>query len=304
MAEQRREIFADNSSQVAAKKFMPFCESRGAFLKEQEMKEIDTKRLKEIQIEIVDAVMKFCDENGIKCWLNGGTLLGAVRHKGYIPWDDDIDLGMLRPDYDKFMEIFNTKNDRYKFVSAENDAESFEWFGKVFDTSTILYEPDEKGERLSVYVDIFVMDNAPIDEREQARMFRKRDIYFVCNLGRKLPVFLRPTRGGLLRRLAVYGFRAVLRIFPRHYFVRELVRNAKKFSGTDTGLVGDFTGLRDAVCRREILEEMTELEFEGKKYKAPKGYDEWLRRLYGDYMKLPPESERVSTHVFKAYERD
>ncbi|MBQ6981111.1 MAG: LicD family protein, partial [Synergistaceae bacterium] len=65
------------------------------------MKEIDAARLKEIQIEILDVVMKFCEDNGINCWLNGGTLLGAVRHKGYIPWDDDVDLGMLRPDYDK-----------------------------------------------------------------------------------------------------------------------------------------------------------------------------------------------------------
>lgn len=266
------------------------------------MKEISAERLKELQLNILDAVMKFCADNGIKCWLNGGTLLGAVRHKGYIPWDDDIDLGMLRPDYEKFMASFNSEGGRYRFVSAENDAQCFECFGKVLDTSTILYEPDENGERLSVYVDIFVMDNAPIDVRRQAKMFRTRDILFVCNLARKLPVFLKPTKGGLLRRFAVTIFRASLRVFPRFFFVKALVRNAKKFSRIDSGLVGDFTGLRNAVCRREILENMTLLEFEGKKYPAPSGYDEWLRRLYGDYMKLPPESARVSTHFFKAYE--
>lgn len=268
------------------------------------MKEIGRERLREIQIEILDAVMSFCDENGIKCWLNGGTLLGAVRHGGYIPWDDDIDLGMLRPDYDKFMAMFNAKNDRYKFLSYENDKESFTHYGKVYDTSTILYEPNEKGNKLSVNIDIFVMDNAPLDEAEQKRMLRKRKIFLICNFGRKLPIFLKPTRGGSLRSLAVYTFRAMLRIFPRHYFVKGLVRNAKLYADKDTGLVGDFTGLRDAVIEREKLEEMTQLEFEGKKYNAPACYDEWLRKLYGDYMQLPPEEKRVSTHFFKAYESD
>lgn len=265
------------------------------------MREIDTEELKAIQLQILDEVMSFCDENGIKCWLNGGTLLGAVRHKGYIPWDDDVDLGMLRPDYDKFMAAFNNHSKRYKFVSYETDHDSFEWFGKVFDTSTILYEPDEKGERLSVYVDIFVMDNAPESKADQAKMFRKRNFFIVCNLARKLPILLKPTKGGFLRRVAVSAFRAVLRVFPKHYFTAQLVKNAKSHSCDETGLVGDFSGLRIAVCKREVLENLVELEFEGKKYKAPEGYDQWLTLLYGDYMKLPPAEKRVSTHFFKAY---
>ncbi|MBQ3446230.1 MAG: LicD family protein, partial [Synergistaceae bacterium] len=155
------------------------------------MREISAQRLKELQLGILDAVVGFCGENGIKCWLNAGTLLGAVRHKGYIPWDDDVDLAMLRPDYDKFMASFNNHNDRYKFVCYENDPESFTHFGKVFDTSTVLYEPNEKGERLCVYADIFVMDNSPSDEESRRKMFRRRDILTLCNLGRKLPVVLR-----------------------------------------------------------------------------------------------------------------
>lgn len=282
--------------------------SRGAFFEERKrqsvMREIKAEELKAIQIKILDAVMKFCSENGIKCWLNGGTLLGAVRHKGYIPWDDDVDLGMLRPDYDKFMAMFNAENSRYKFVSAENDSECFNHFGKVFDTSTVMYEPNEKGDKLSVYVDIFVMDNAPEGKAEQERILRRRNILTVCNLARKLPVFLKPTRGRFLRHLLVYAFRGVLRVFPRHYFVRKLVENAKSYSSFDTGLVGDFTGLRNAVIKRELLENMTQLEFEGKMYNAPIGYEEWLTRLYGDYMQLPPPEKRISTHVFKAYVLD
>ena len=268
------------------------------------MREISAQRLKELQLGILDAVVGFCGENGIKCWLNAGTLLGAVRHKGYIPWDDDVDLAMIWPDYDKFMASFNNHNDRYKFVCYENDPESFTHFGKVFDTSTVLYEPNEKGERLCVYADIFVMDNSPSDEESRRKMFRRRDILTLCNLGRKLPVFLRPTRGGLMRRIAVYMFRAALRIFPRHYFVKALVRNAKTYADSDTEFCGDFTGTHNAVMRRELMEGITQLEFEGKMYPAPVGYDEWLTKLFGDYMQIPPPEKRASTHFFKAYELD
>ena len=118
------------------------------------MKPIDVYELKRIQLEILDNVMKFCDENDINCWLNGGTLLGAIRHKGYIPWDDDIDLGMLRKDYEKFRQLFNVNNTRYKLVCFDDDTEFLYPFGKVIDTSTILYEPDENGIKLAVNIDI------------------------------------------------------------------------------------------------------------------------------------------------------
>ena len=266
------------------------------------MKQIDIDNLKQIQLNILDYVMNFCAENNITCWLNGGTLLGAVRHKGYIPWDDDIDLGMLRPDYDKFMALFNKHTQRYKFRSIENDPECFTHFGKVFDTNTILYEPNEKGEKLAVYVDIFVMDNAPADKEECRKMFRKRDILYICNLGRKFPIFLKPTRGGFIRSLIIYAFRAFLRIFPRHYFVKKLIENSK--SCKYTGFVGDFTGLRNAVCPVEKLSSVIQGSFEGKNYNIPVGYDEWLKALYGDYMQMPPENKRISTHKFKAYTKD
>ena len=113
-------------------------------------KKITKEEMKKIQINILDDVSKFCDENNIKYWIDCGTLLGAIRHKGYIPWDDDIDIGMLREDYDKFIKLYNSKKSKYKLKCIELD-KTYEYpFGKVIDTDTILYEPDEKGIKIAI----------------------------------------------------------------------------------------------------------------------------------------------------------
>ena len=95
------------------------------------MRQIGMDELKKIQLEILDAVSAFCTKHGITYWLDGGTLIGTVRHKGYIPWDDDIDLGMLRPDYDRFIKEFNAHNSRYRLVCRENDPDFYQAFAKV-----------------------------------------------------------------------------------------------------------------------------------------------------------------------------
>ena len=127
----------------------------------------------------------FCRENNINYWLDSGTLLGAIRHGGYIPWDDDIDIGMLRPDYDRFLAMFNKFNKQYQVFSVENDINFPYPFGKVLDTHTVLYEPNEQGVKLSINIDIFVYDNAPEDDKLVEQMYRKRDfiiksIIFCC----------------------------------------------------------------------------------------------------------------------------
>ena len=134
------------------------------------MQRIDSKELKKIQLEILDAATSFCEQNGIRYWLDCGTLLGAIRHKGYIPWDDDVDLGMLREDYDRFLTLFNRENSKYKFVCIENSPDFYLAHGKVCDTETLLYEPDENGYKLHVNIDIFVYDNAPNDDGEIERI--------------------------------------------------------------------------------------------------------------------------------------
>lgn len=262
------------------------------------MKEIHGEELKQIQLNILDVVTSFCEEHRISYWLDSGTLLGAIRHKGYIPWDDDIDLGMLRGDYDRFMALFNQHNQRYQFFSIENNKKFYYAHGKVLDTQTVLYEPDEKGNKLSINIDIFVYDEVPNDPRELKRMYDRRDWLRMLHQQR---TFNYSPRGNAIRRSAVYFFRCCLKIVPRNFFIEKLLMNSKKHCGKNLDHVGNFTAYTRMVCHKRVFCSFIEAEFEGKLYKIPAGYDEWLRAFYGDYMELPPVEKRVSHHTFKAY---
>ena len=152
------------------------------------MRTINTEELKEYQLRILDKVAAFCEEQGITYWIDSGTLLGAIRHKGYIPWDDDIDLGMLREDYDRFCKTFNQHNDRYKVECVENDPDFYLSHAKVCDNSTVLYEPDENGFKLMINIDIFVYDNAPDDDEKVKKMYDKRDFWRKAHAIQNTPV--------------------------------------------------------------------------------------------------------------------
>lgn len=262
------------------------------------MRKIEIEELKDLQINILDAVHKCCKKNNINYWLDCGTLLGAIRHKGYIPWDDDIDVGMLRSDYEKFRKIFNTENERYVFMCPEDNSDFCYPHGKVLDTWTLLYEPDRQGRKIAVNIDIFVYDNAPKNERILKRMYRMRDFYRGCNVARSQRKDYIP---GIKRKIGFLLLKILLRPFPRNYFARKISDNSKKYANTITGRVGNFTSYSKFICESSVFESFVDCMFENKLYSVPKGYDKWLRAFYGDYMKLPPVEKRVSSHKFEAY---
>lgn len=262
------------------------------------MRRMTIDELKQTQLDILCFVADFCEENKIQYWIDSGTLLGAVRHQGYIPWDDDIDVGMLREDYDRFSELFNQKQERYILADYTHDKHFYLPHGKVCDPSTVLFEPDINGNRLSVNIDIFVYDNAPDDDCELKRMYDRRDrlrrIYAVQN--QNIRVGKNP-----VKKLLKMARRTVYRIvFPRDC-IKKMIENSKKYATTDTKRVGNFTAYTRMSCDKKVFSDFIDLMFEGKQFKAPIGYDEWLKSFYGNYMELPPIEKRVSHHSFEAY---
>ena len=263
-------------------------------------KEIDLKELRKIQLDILDNINTFCKKNKINYWIDCGTLLGAVRHAGYIPWDDDIDIGMLRSDYDKFLALFNKKNTRYKLMAQELNEDYYFQFGKVVDTKTILYEPDEEtGIKGSVYVDVFVYDNAPDDDNKLKEMYDKRDYYNKFRIAQLFPNNYDKT--SFIKRIERFFIKIYLKFLPKNYYNKKCIENSKRYINEKTKRVGNFTSAKRIACDKKIFDSFVELTFEKKKYPAPIGYNEWLTAFYGDYMKLPPKEKQVSEHVFKAY---
>lgn len=264
----------------------------------RELKKAEMDDIKRIQVEILDVVSDFCEKNGIKYWIDGGTLLGAIRHKGYIPWDDDIDVGMLRSDYDKFVKLFNDGSGKYRLECIEKSKSFYLPFGKVLDTDTVLYEPDENGYKTAINIDIFVYDNAPDNDAIVERMYNRRDFlrtnYYLQNMKSAF-------RGNTIKRCFVYLISIVYKCFPSDYFIKKIVDNSKRYMDENTKRVGNFVGWAKFVCDKRVFDSFIDVEFEGKEYKAPIGYDEWLTGFYGDYMQLPPEEKRVTHHSFIAY---
>ena len=138
------------------------------------MIEIPLEELKSRQLEILTRIDKFCTEHNIQYSLAFGTLLGAIRHKGYIPWDDDIDIMMLRSDYNRFISLFY--DEQLRVLSIENESRYILPFAKVVDNNSILIEQSTMELPLGIYVDIFPVDNIPDDISLRNDFYRKKKI--------------------------------------------------------------------------------------------------------------------------------
>lgn len=267
------------------------------------MRELTIDELKRHQIEILDDICQFCEENNIKCWIDYGTLLGAIRHGGYIPWDDDIDMGMLREDYDRFVKLYNQRCERegshFSAHSVEIDKTYRFPYVKVHDDRTVLYAPDIHGFQFAVNVDIFPYDDAPEDIKQFQKKCDRQEL--LCMLSALRNAKDHVPSGSAVRRLAVNALTCVIKLLPENFFSRLMPKNAKH-NGKPSDYIDCFVAeSMGKSAEKSIFDEIIQVEFEGKKYPAPARYDEWLTDLYGDYMQLPPVEERVTKHDFVAY---
>ena len=262
------------------------------------MRRANVEELRNKQIEILDYVSQFCEENEINYWLDCGTLLGAVRHEGYIPWDDDIDIAMHRSDYNKFLRYFPQKSNDSKFElkCIENNKDWHHPFAKVMNNETLFIQD---GHTMGINIDIFPYDDMVDDMNEFKKNYKTRDLLKVINsiqCSEHLP------RGNKFRKCIVYIIRWILRRFPKYYFIRKISEMAQKHNGKGLKTVGSFTNdISMKSCKKEWVSEFVKGSFEGKQYNIPVGYKELLTCLYGeDYMQLPPEEKRKK-HTFEAY---
>ena len=257
------------------------------------MKEIQIEEQKRIQLDILDDVARFCESHDINYFLAYGTLLGAIRHKGYIPWDDDIDIIMPRPDYDKFMSSFDKESgSRYSTLCEVRDKGYNCCFGKVHDNRTIFQEEYSKKSSFGVFIDVFPFDGYASHNQ------MKRCSLLTNLLKMKLNVWYKER--SFLKNVMTYIGKVTLFPLSIHTILKYMDRNARKLSFQESKKVCSFFG-KQPVFDKELYEEYVYAKFENHDFRIPKNYDKVLSIEFGDYMELPPEKDRVFAHHARAW---
>ena len=256
------------------------------------LSESDLRRLQLVQLELLEELDRVCRKHGIRYLMDGGTMIGAVRHKGFIPWDDDIDVAMLREDYEKFKTVtWDLNSDLYFFQDHTTDSR-YRWgYGKLRKKGTSFIRKGQEHIKCQdgVFIDIFPFDDIP-DSRFMQKM---QDIYLFC-----LRKILWAEVGKIVCR-GVWGcWYWLLSKIPYKWVLARVDAIAMKSKNDSPRrarilMFPAFSKNGEYGLDKRILLEVEDFEFEGKKFLGYKNYDERLSAEYGDYMKLPPEVERV-----------
>lgn len=255
--------------------------------------------LHEADLEIVKEVVRICDENGLMYYMLGGTMLGAIRHKGFIPWDDDIDLGLPRKDYEKFLEIApKLMPNHLKLVNYKTDPDYHYYITRILDTETKVIENRfaSEGKYTNVSIDIFPLDGSPNNSLLRKIYCTRLMVHrAMSSLANKALMDVNKKRKW--KEKLLFDF---MRLFPTDKMfnfynqLNKCDKLLKKYPMSESLYTGNMMG---AYKVRELVDtswygEDVFYDFEGIKLRGFKEYDKYLTQLYGDYMKLPPEDRR------------
>lgn len=260
------------------------------------MREMAIEEIKLVELNILKYVDEVCRRKGIKYFLDAGTLLGSVRHKGFIPWDDDIDILVPREDYEKFFEAFKDGR-RYKMYWYKNIENYYLPFGKVCDTKTKIVEnsatklPDDYG----IFIDVFPLDYYP-NNAVLRKIYILKSKWFRLLWSRAAFKTKNDSLKNLIANLVVGNKNPLFYAEVLDKYVSKYLSNKAIYARNMVATVAiGKPGLTEWFRYSE------KLDFEGQKFSVPIGYDEYLILLYGNYMELPPLEERKYPHAFKAY---
>lgn len=256
-------------------------------------KNLSIKEIQSIEIEILDYVVAICEKHNLKYFLCAGTLLGAIRHKGFIPWDDDIDIVMPRPDYEILLDILQKQNDgKFQILVPNKDGYYYE-FAKVVDSTTIVDQANADNiKNLGIWIDIFVLDALNPQDKWHDLLLK---FYQRCRVASIYKVL--PKKCGVFKYpLSLYC--KLCRMIGWEYFLGKILKLSKKYNYDSTDYIGYAPSIMNNKCMpKEWFSETVMVIFEHKTYKAPKEWDKYLTALYGNYMALPPIENRIPHSV-------
>lgn len=242
---------------------------------------LDIEEAQRVALDVLDELNEYCNANNVEYYLIGGSLIGAVRTNDLLPWDDDIDVAMKRDDYDRFCREY-VDNENFKLLTYRTGDGYRHSMAKLVDNRTIFVEPTTKDEPYGVFVDVFPLDRVQSPEDS-----------VVTKLARRIKVYnyafvISPeaTKGSTLKN--------VIRILLAHTIgLGSYRKSMEHIEATMKAGKGDYLinhlgawGRKECVPS-SCFEGTVQVTLRGKQYSAPVGYDEWLTRVYGDYMRPP-----------------
>lgn len=249
-------------------------------------------------LEMLKWFHEFCIKNNLRYYALGGTLLGAVRHKGFIPWDDDIDVGMPREDYNKLIELMQKEINEYVLEAPLQNKDYVYGFCKLYDTGTTLIEKNRYKAKRGIYIDIFPLDGAGDTQEAAIEILRKnngkRNFIWaqICSLDRK-----RSLIKNLIALVAraippfIYSWRKAMKLWIKECESRDFDESA-----IICNMFGNW-GERE-IAAREWFGEPKFYKFENLSIFGPADADKYLKAMYGDYMQLPPIEKQQSHHDY------
>ena len=270
------------------------------------MEIVDTEKLKGKLLDMFQWFHSFCQENGLQYYAIGGTMLGAARHQGFIPWDDDIDVGMPREDYEKLAELMRQPcSDKYVLETPDSSKEDYFYpISKLYDTSTTLIEHTKHRIKRGVFIDIFPLDGIGDSREESERNYSKVKHQYNLLLARVSGI--RKGRS-FYKNLVVVALRLIPNfVLNDKKILKKLVNGCKEYSFSDCQWCGNLVGawgLRE-VMPKEIIGQPTLYRFEHLEIYGVSDADKYLTHVYGDWRKLPPIEKQITHHDFVLLDLD
>lgn len=269
------------------------------------MQSLELRKLQMLQLEIAKEIKRICDKNDIQYFIIGGTLLGAVRHKGFIPWDDDMDIGMTMFEYKKFLKIAPKQLDNRFVLQTDSTEPNIGYvFSKVRMKYTHMYEKIISGLEINdgIFVDIF-----PYDPASKASATGIWHLTKLRLMGKMKMLKSGYNLNSITQNPVNKLINVMLKFFPISKKIliiamdKEILhaadcKNCSFYVERDGMFKGNF------VFPQKLFENLIELPFEDTTFRAPEGYHEYLSHAYGDYMKYPPEAERMKGHFVNGLE--
>jgi len=269
------------------------------------MKELTSDEVKEVELELVILFDELCSKNNWRYSLGGGSLLGAIRHKGFIPWDDDIDVIMPRPDYDRFILYSKENSLPFLFMTYETTAGYNNLQGKIVANNTIIKDSmiDTEKYQMGIHIDVFPIEGMGNTKEEAIKVFNKTTFRRELLNARTWKRYSRSKTHPFYYEPIRFVFFILSRFVNAESLLKSIDRENRKRKFDEMKFVGCVGGCyrKKEILPYQVLASFVRMEFEGRYLCCLKYYDEYLGSIYGKYMTLPPDNQRISHHTFKAY---